>query len=272
MILCPRSRFILAILFAVQVASAQVSVVGDLSRDIDVRRGEVVEGVILVKNDTPEIQEAKIYQTDYHFDFSGANAYDEPGTRSRSNARWIRFSPAVVTLAPHATVAVNYTVTVPRDADGTLLGTYWSMMMVEGIPKGSRESTQPNADTKAKMGVMQTLRYAVQIATTIAGTGTVGVQFINAVLTKRDDGGRILQVDLGSSGELFMRPNVYVELFDEAGLSRGRFDGSRFRMYPGTSVRHKIDLSSVPKGTYKALVVVDAGGDEAFAAQYTLEL
>jgi hypothetical protein len=255
-----------------QATLAQVSVVGDLSRDIDVRPGEVVEGVILVKNDTQEIQEAKIYQTDYHFDFTGANAYDEPGTRPRSNARWIRFSPSVVTLAPNATVAVNYTVTVPRDPDRSLVGTYWSMMMVEGIPKGSRESTQPAADTRSKMGLTQTLRYAVQIATTIAGTGTAEVQFVNAVLTKRDDGARILQVDLASSGELFMRPNVYVELFDEAGLSRGRFDGSRFRMYPGTSVRHKIDLSSVPKGTYKALVVVDAGGDEAFAAQYTLEL
>ena len=263
---------LLGLSLAADVLVAQVSVVGDLSRDEDVRPGQLLEGVILVKNDSPEIQEAKVYQTDYSFHYSGTNAYDEPGTLPRSNARWISFSPAFVTLPPNATVAVNYTVRVPKDPSSSLVGTYWSMVMVEGIIKGSPESTQPAPKAKAQMGLSQTMRYAIQIATTIAGTGSIEVKFVNAAITKREDGSRVLQADLENAGERFIRPTVYVELFDEFGLSRGRFDGSRFRMYPGTSVRQTFDLSSVPPGTYKALVVVDAGGDEAFAAQYTLTL
>jgi hypothetical protein len=257
---------------SVLTASAQVSVVGDLSRDEEVRPGQLIEGVILVKNDSPEIQEAKVYQTDYAFHFSGTNAYDEPGTSARSNARWISFSPAFVTLPPNASVAVSYTVTVPRDPSGQLVGTYWSMIMVEGIVKGSAESTQPAAKAKAQMGLAQTMRYAIQIATTIAGTGSIEVKFINAAVTTRDDSARVLVADIENAGERFIRPSMYVELFDEAGLSRGRYEGTRFRMYPGTSVRQTFDISSVPAGTYKALLVVDAGGDEAFAAQYTLKL
>ena len=68
-----------------------------------------------------------------------------------------------------------------------------------------------------------------------------------------------------------MRPEMYVELFDERGASVGTFRGALYRMYPGTSVRQSIDLTTVPPGTYKALVVVDAGADDVFGAQYTLK-
>lgn len=252
-------------------AWSQVSVVGDLSQMKEARPGESYSGVILVKNDTPEIQEAKVYQTDYTFHFSGTNDYAEPGSLPRSNARWVAFSPAFVTLPPNATVAVNFTVSVPRDTVGKLQGTYWSMLMVEGVRRGSAESSSGDKD-RAEVGISQTIRYGIQVVTSIAGTGAPNVKFIDAKLLKKEDGARVLQVDVENSGDRFMRPEVYVELFDEFGLSRGRYSTSIFRLYPGTSVRYAVDLSAAPSGTFKALVVVDAGGEEAFAAQYTLPL
>ncbi|OGU63344.1 MAG: hypothetical protein A3C56_12925 [Ignavibacteria bacterium RIFCSPHIGHO2_02_FULL_56_12] len=250
---------------------AQVSVIGELSQDREVRPGDSYEGVILVKNDTDEMQEAKVYQSDYAFHFSGTNSYGEPGTHPRSNARWISFSPQFLSLPPQSTAAVNYRVAVPRDSLGTLIGTYWSMLMVEGVPKGSLESSAPRADRK-EMGIAQAIRYGIQIASTFSGTGTRNIKFIETKLVRKDADERALQIDIENTGEIGMRPDVYVELFDEAGLSRGRFYGIRLRLYPGTSVRQVIDLSSAPSGTFKALIVVDAGADEAFAAQYTLKL
>jgi hypothetical protein len=122
------------------------------------------------------------------------------------------------------------------------------------------------------MGISQTIRYGIQIATTVAGTGTLSVQFIETKLLKREEGGHVLQVDLGNDGERAMRPDVYAEVFASDGQSVGKFEGIRYRMYPGTSVRQMIPISGVATGTYTVLVVVDAGGDEAFAAQYTLQL
>lgn len=269
------TRFVvplLFLLFATLPVSAQVSVIGELSHDREARPGERYEGVIIIRNDTNEPQEAKVYQTDYMFYRDGTNNYADPGTLVRSNAKWVTFSPSYLTVPPQGTVTISYAVEVPQTTpERKLIGSYWSMLMVEGIPKGSAESTVPRDPKKTQMGIRQTIRYGIQIATHIAQTGTKTVGFLDTKLVTKEDGKRFLQVDLENTGELFMRPEVYVELFNEQGASQGKFSGVRFRMYPGTSVRQMIDLSTVAAGTYKALVVVDAGGDDIYGAEYTLK-
>jgi hypothetical protein len=250
---------------------AQVSVIGELSQDKDANPGETYNGVIVVRNDMNEPQEAKVYQTDYSFQSDGTNNYGEPGTLPRSNAKWIAFSPSYLTIPPLSTMSINYTVTVPKDLNGKkLVGTYWSMLMVEGIQKGSAESSLPQKDKKAQMGIMQTIRYGIQIATSITGTGTKMVKFLSTSIDTTG-GKRGLRIDIANTGEIGMRPDVYVELFNAQGNSLGKFSGVKYRMYPGTSVRQLIDIAGVPAGTYKALIVVDAGGDDRFGAQYTLK-
>jgi hypothetical protein len=265
-----RGFFIIPIL--VSCLAAQVSIIGELSQDKDALPGNEYTGTIVIRNDTNEPQEAKVYQTDYTFQFNGSNNYGEPGLLPRSNAKWITFSPAYVTLPPQGTMAVNYTVTVPKETEqNKLIGTYWSMLMVEGIQKGSAESSIRPKDAKAQMGIMQTIRYGIQIATTIEKTGTKKIQIVGHNVIKKDDGKRILQVDVENIGEIAIRPDVYVELFNGQGVSLGKFPGVKYRIYPGTSVRQSIDISSVAQGTYKALVVIDAGGDDVFGAQYQLK-
>jgi hypothetical protein len=251
---------------------AQVSIVGDLSQDHEARPGETYSGSIVVRNDSNEPQEAKLYQTDYLFSFDGTNDYAEPGSTPRSNARWVSFSPSFLVVPPQQSVTVNFTVAIPKPVAGKeLAGTYWSMLMVEGIAKGSAESSGAPKNKQPEMGLRQTLRYGIQIATHVAGTGTKKVNFTEPKLTRKSDGAALLQVDLEDSGTLGFRPEVYVELFDSSGTSKGKFPGTAYRMYPGTSVRQTIDLGPVPTGSYKALVVVDAGGDDVFGAQYTLQ-
>ncbi|MBF8296608.1 MAG: hypothetical protein HW389_3153 [Bacteroidetes bacterium] len=253
-------------------ARAQVSVIGELSNDKDANPGERYEGVITVRNDATEPQEVKVYQTDYMFFRDGTNNYAEPGTVLRSNAKWISFSPSFTIVPPQSTVNINYTVTVPQDAPtNKLAGSYWSMLMVEGIAKGSAESAANKDPKKAQMGIRQTIRYGIQIATHIAQTGTKKINFMDTKLLPNENGKRILQIDIENSGELWIRPEVYVELFDDKGVSKGKFPGVRYRLYPGTSIRQMIDLSSVGSGTYKAIVVVDAGGEDVYGAEYTLK-
>jgi len=253
-------------------AAAQVSIIGDLSQDRQAHPGETYDGSILVKNDSNEPQQAKVYQTDYLFSFDGTNNYAEAGTTARSNARWITFSPSFVVVPPLGTAAVNYSVAVPESLGRAApAGSYWSMLMVEGVPKESPESSIGRKNDRTEMGLRQTLRYGIQIATHIAGTGKRSVTFLGARLMKAAGVGTVLQVDVENNGTLWFRPDVYVELFDAQGASRGKFAGQKFRMYPGTSVRQQIDLHTVAAGKYKALVVVDAGGDDVFGAQYVLE-
>jgi hypothetical protein len=269
----PSMRCFLLALFLIVTwtASAQVSVIGELSQDRDVEPGETYSGTIVIKNDSNEPQEAKVYQTDYLFFSDGTNKYGEPGSHPRSNAPWVTFSPSFVTVPPQSTVTVSYSIAVPANTAGrTLIGSYWSMLMIEGIPKGSPESSGARAK-KAEMGIMQTIRYGIQIASHIRNTGKRLVAFNDPKLVVDEKGKRIFQVTIENTGELGFRPEVYLELFNERGISQGKFPGVRYRLYPGTSVRESIDVSSVPQGKYKALVVVDAGGDEILGAQYELQ-
>lgn len=253
-------------------ALAQVSVIGELSHDKEARPGERYDGIITIKNDSNEPQEVKVYQTDYLFFRDGTNIYGEPGKNERSNAKWISFSPSYVTVPPQSSVNVSYTVNVPPDAPSKkLVGSYWSMLMVEGIAKGSAESAVQKDPKKTQMGISQTIRYGIQIATHITQGATKKISYVDTKLLPMVKGKRFLQVDIQNDGDLWIRPEVYVELFDDKGVSKGKFPGTRYRLYPGTSVREMIDLSAVTPGTYKAIVVVDAGGDDVYGAEYTLK-
>jgi hypothetical protein len=260
----------LALALAATCAPAQVSVIGDLSQDHEALPGETYEGMIVVRNDSKEPQEAKVYQTDYRFSADGTNTYGEPGSMTRSNARWITFSPSTMVIPPQATVTVNFTIVVPAATPAhDIAGSYWSMLMVEGVPKESRESSQKQNLQKPEMGIRQTLRYGIQIATHVVRGGTRSVRFMQTKLLATPGNTKVLQLDLENTGTLWIRPDVSVELFDEKGISRGKFAGALYRMYPGTSVRQSIDFGVVTPGSYKAVVVVDAGGDDVFGAQYT---
>ena len=249
------------------VSAAGVSVTSGLTYEKEAQLGETYQGVIQLRNTGEEPQEVKIYQTDYLFFCDGRNIYGEPGKDIRSNADWITFRPNRLTIPPGGTSQVSYTVKVPYD--DTLVGTYWSMFMIEGISSSSPESVRPEKD-KIKLGISQIIRFGAQMITQIGDTGTRKLKFLKTRLLKEDKG-RILQLDIENTGERLLRPSLWAELYDQKGRSVGKFEGGKARIYPNTSVRFRIGLSQVPKDKYKALVVTDCGGDTLFGATYTLE-
>jgi hypothetical protein len=265
------STLLIFYLLCVATARSQVAVMGELSHDRLAKQGETYEGVITLRNDSDEPGEAKIYQTDYLFAHDGTNNYGAPGSTSRSNALWISFSPAHVIVPAHGTAEINYSVAVPQIDLEPLVGSYWSMIMIEGIQKDSPESSLRSTDDEPQMGIRQAIRYGIQLATHIAGSGMKSIQFLDARLVRTDQGKTNIQVDIGNNGDLGMRPEVYVELFDQMGASMGKFPGIQYRLYPGTSVRQNILLEGIAAGTYKALVVIDDGNDDIFGAEYNLE-
>ena len=250
---------------------AQISILSELSHDREASPGQTYEGSITVRNSGKEPTEIKVYQTDYLFACDHTTRYDEPGTTPRSNAGWVTFRPVRALLARDETVNIRYTVSVPAtDPSGNaLVGSYWSMLMVEEIAPGSPESSQ--GVKKIQVGLQQKFRYGIQVATHIAGTGQKAVQFQDAKLAMRPDSTCALEVSVMSTGTLWMRADMYVELFDDQGASKGKYPGTQYRLYPGTCVRQAISLPLLPAGTYKALVVVDGGGAEAFGAQFTVK-
>lgn len=246
----------------------QISVVGELARDIDGSPGKVIKGEIEVHNGSPVDREAKVYKSDYMFFHDGTNRFSPPGTEVRSNAAWVDFSPERFIVPPGQSVMVSYVVTIP---DTTLDGTYWSMLMVEGIPEESPESVLDDSD-EPKVGLIQIFRYGVQIATHIRGSEDYSISFADVAIADPGSGEKALKVSVDNTGNMFVKPEVWVELFDKAGKKTARREANPARVYPGTSVSYWFDIQDITPGEYEALIVVDAGGENVFGAQYTVGL
>ncbi|HSU15180.1 hypothetical protein [Longimicrobium sp.] len=250
-------------------ARAQVSVIGSGVEEHAARPGETYSGTLRLRNDGRQAEEAKVYLTDYTFAADGTTRYAAAGSLPRSSARWIAFTPSQVRIPAGGEATVGYTVTVPADA--SLGGTYWSILMIEGIARGSAESTSGAANARVRVGIQPSTRYGVQIATTLEGTGAPKVSFTSARAYAAAQG-KVLELDLANAGDVAYRPEIRVELFDAAGGKAGTFTSRRGLLYPGTSLRQTFELGAVPPGSYQALVVADAGGDQVFGAQYSLKL
>lgn len=250
------------VLLAAAPAAAQVSVVSSTLEERAAAPGERYTGTIRVRNTGAEPRQARVSSADYRFLADGRTFYERPGTGARSNAGWVRFTPEQLTLAPGAEATVAYTVSVP--ADGTLRGSYWSVLIVEGVDDA------PAAVRSGRVGIAPSIRYAVQLATHV-GQAERRIALEGAHLTT-EGGARALEVDVANTGAQADRLELRVELFDAGGAPAGRLTSVRGLVYPGTSIRQRFDLSAIPAGTYRALLVVDTGTDDVFGAEYTLRL
>jgi hypothetical protein len=212
---------------------------------------------------------------DYRFVAAGTNSFDPPGSHARSNADWIQFRPRRATLPPRSTTEIEYEVTVPDRAalaDSTgARGTYWSVLMVEPIVRGSAESTLPSTDDQHAFGVKQVTRFGVQVATHLSTASSPEVAIADAHLVA-EGGTRALSIDLKNMGAAMTRPTLHLEVYTPDGEVVLRKKSSPSRLYPTTSIRHRLSLEALSSGRYEALIVVDAEGERVLGTQYTLDL
>jgi len=262
-----RALVILAFLICPVLGRAQVGIVNGLTQERVCKPGEAFQSFIAIRNYGPTPEDARIYQTDYSFTYDGKSYYDPPGKAGRSNAAWITPGHKQLTIAGSSQVDLRYTTKVPDDAN--LIGTYWSVIMVEVLPKAP--AAQPDAAKKEPgLGISQVIRYAVQIVTHIGDTGSRKLKFIQTELLQ-DKAQKTFHVDVENIGERWVRPYASLEVYNQKGELTGKYQGERLRIFPGTSVRFKFDVSHVAEGKYRALVVLDNKDSYVFGAQYTMD-
>jgi hypothetical protein len=261
------ARILIAIILVSLLPSyvnAGVEVLGSIIYKYAAQKGETYSFVIKVHNTGDRDQEVSIYQNDYLFDYTGASFYNEPGTNNRSNASWINYAPKTLLLKGKETQNVLLEITVPEG--DTLVGTYWSLLMVEGS-----RPIDPNA--KGQLNIHESIRTAIQIITNIGQTGTGELEFQNPGIVAEGDK-LFFDFILLNTGERLISPDVAMELFDaETGESVKVLKAPKNGMYPTTSTKWRFPLEGLPATkTYKAVIVADGSGDDVFGLEYTLEL
>ena len=259
------ARGVAALVFLLALApraEAQVSVRGSAVHEYAAAPGEVLSGVVEVTSASATAQTARVYLTDYTFDAAGRTHFDAPRSQPRSSAGWVTLGTTRVTVPAGGSVPVHYTVRVP--ADGALVGTYWCLIMLEADP-GERAATGETA------GLQTSLRYGVQVAASIGRTGRRTAEISTPRVVAGRAGGRAVEFVLRNAGERAYRPAVSLQLFDSLGAARGVFRESRGLLYPGTSLRQRFELAGVARGSYRAVILADAGDGQVFGADVALE-
>jgi len=252
-----------------EFSNAAIIVKSSLLQEKTAGIGESYKGVILINNNDTAAKKVKIYQTDYTFNYKGESVYGEPGKNPHSNADWIKFDSTYLTIFPREEVKLNYTVNVPDDE--SLAGSYWSVVMIEGIKENAPVSSEAKKG-EVKVGIQTLVRYAVQIITNIGDSGSREINILNKELVKGKDGEYSLKMNVENIGERALRPIINAELYNLQGLLAGKFKGNRARIYPRTSAGYQVDFKDVPTGKYKALITLDNGDDYVWGIQINLEL
>lgn len=243
------------------ISNASVEVIGSLKHVHNGKPGDVIKGEIRIHNNDSTDQEVKVYQTDLLYNLQENTFYDEPGSHNRSNALWIQFSPKSVILKAKEVRIIQYEMTLPLI--DTLKGTYWSVLMVEGVVP-----IDPNQ--KGDLSIRTVTRYAIQVVTEIADKGKGSLKFLEPTLVKEGDK-LFLAIDLVNNGEHYIAPEVSIELFDEKGTSVKVITATRKGLYPSTSTRFSFDLEGIPGGkTYQVMIVAAGQEDDVFGLEYKL--
>jgi hypothetical protein len=246
--------------------TSQIAVVGSTVEERVAAPGESYLGTIVVRNLTRQDQPVRIYQTDYLFFADGTSHFEDPGTTAHSNAKWITPTVRSLLVPPASEMTVTYTVKVPPT--DSLVGTYWSMIMVEGTPTEAGRSS----GGRPQVGVGAVMRYAVQVATHIKATGSRKVSFANShLLGNPTDSTKSFELEVRNVGERAYRPALWIEVYDEQGTLKANARQERGLLYPGTSLKQTFALGKLPPGTYRAIVFADSGEDAVFASQFTLK-
>ena len=260
------ARFFLLFGLALSPARAQIAVIGNTVEEHTAAPGESYLGTIVVRNLTKQDQPVRIYQTDYLFFADGTSHFDDPGTTPRSNAKWVTPTVRSLLVPPSSEMTVTYSVKVP--VSDSLVGTYWSAIMVEGAPTEAGRSS----GGRPQVGVGSVMRYAVQVATHIKTTGSrkvgfANTRFINDTATKEQS----FELELQNVGERAYRPTLWIEVYDAEGVLRANARQERGLLYPGTSLKQVFKLGKLSPGTYRAAVFADSGEDTVYGQQFTLK-
>jgi hypothetical protein len=241
---------------------ADILISNGLTHEYRLTAGQKATGSIHLVNASKEIKSARLYQTDYFFNHQGESRYDPPGTLTRSNAAWINVSQLFVTLQPGEERVVEFEINLPS-AD-TLKGTYWSVIMAEGLNAPDPGKVQQG------ISINTVLRYAVQIITHIEDSGERNLEFESMKLVGDADA-RNLEVNIKNTGERGLRPNMILELFNEQGLSQGFFRTDPKRIYPGTSAKFLVPVTGISTGNYSGVLIADCEDDYLFGTNISIE-
>ncbi|MGG5210627.1 WxL protein host-binding domain-containing protein [Chryseobacterium sp. MIQD13] len=244
---------------------AGIVVLNGLTHTYKVENGKVYKGKVSIENTGNTLQSVKLFLQDFSYKADGTISYTAMHTNSRTNSDWIKLNTNLVTLKAKEKTDVFYEITIPdRPADS---GSYWSVIIVEPV-----EDIKPSND-KAGVNITSVVRYAIQVITDYeTERAKPDLKFENVKIEK-EDGRQTAKIAIANNGNLYCKPTATIEIYNrKTGERLGSYTSIQMGLLPQTSKSFHIDISKVPAGQYKAVLIATDEDENAFALNVELEV
>ncbi len=245
---------LLGLLLLTAVAGLADLAVGPLSLRLEVPAGGSGIGSFRVHNTGEEPIRVLISLWDWWRELDGKMVVLPPGTLERSLVPWIEFlSPTDFSLEPSAAQEVNFSVTVPEEADGD----HWALIIVDQV-------------IPEPQGFQVVVGYAIKVLQTDPTTARKEARITGLEVTSLDP--LRIMITFANTGNAHLRTKGYLEVRDERGETVRQVEVEEFPTLPGEVRELVVEMEKLPPGRYLALVVLDFGGDYLIAKQRSFEV
>lgn len=235
--------------------------------EIEAAPGDSYSGAFDVVNGSSAAEPVHVFMENWDMLSHGEYAQVKSGGTARMCSGWVTLGATRFDAPGGGRSQVNYTVNVPRNAEGS----YWTFVLFEGEKKP--EPPANNGDG-VQVFISTRIRFAVRLVVNVAkgskAKAAVGALEVAPPPAKGDmkDAAFLVNLLLNNSGNTYVKTHGYVEIRNLDGASMAKLDVPGFYVFPGhdrwVSVPVKVAL---PPGEYLALNVIDYGGDELVAGE-----
>lgn len=258
-------------LCAASASSASDFYVSPLSASHTASPGEVVSGHLTVVNRADEPLSVSVSLQDFTTDEQGNDTWSPAGSHDESAGDWISFSPGFLDVPATGEATIDYQITVPTD--GSLEGSRWAGLVVRAERKRVPLSDETSVSGQPVFGMRVAFAYAIKIYVTLAGTEQPSLSGVH--LEAGDQPGAVT-ARFANSGNVVLRPRVWMEIRNLSGEVIGRVDALLWTLQPRRSHDYQFSLGDLPSrlsnGQYTMAIVADYGGRELVGVSAPLEL
>jgi hypothetical protein len=242
-------------------SSANVVVLNGLTHIHKSPSGNIITGVVKLKNTKNTEQRVIIYFNDLFQECGKETILTTDSTHLNSISKWFSTNINERVLKANEEYELLYTINIPNDVE--LKGSFWGVLMVE-IEKPIKED-----ELEYGVKLESKVRYGIQIIADINERVPSELEFYNVEIDEVDSS-KIINVDVQNNGIFFVQPTLILEVFNEDGEQAKKLEVKFKKIYPNSCKAFSLDISDLPKGTYTAVLVADYG-ENMFAIDLEFE-
>lgn len=239
---------ILIIFLFSAIVSAKVSV-NPMNLNFKIQPGNSATKNITVVNTGDQPTEVNVTLIDWWRTPEGNLQFSAPGSRERSSADWIVYSPSNIRIQPGESQEITVEMSVPEGVRGD----YWATFLVQ-------ETSQARGEEQVTTRV--SINYVTKVFYLNPVTGEKSANLNSVKMASQDP--LNFEVKCENTSASYLRLSGNLEVRDLQGETVRKADIAEFGLLPGASRILKIQTgnSSPPEpGQYYVIAVLDFGGE-----------